>query len=326
VTAAVKLEALGGDCRRSLRLGLESPSPWVRFAAAEALAYLGQTDGVGELARLAEDHPALRAQCLRALASVDDASSTDRLVDMLAAPDAELRQGAFIALRMADDRHPALGGALMAKSYWLHRLAPEAPPAVHLTSTGRTEVLLFGEAKLRGPLPPLAVGGDFTVSWQEGQPTARVTRVVKGKDQAEVKEAKCAPNLASILGAMATLGGGYAEAVELIRKADRAEALTAKLVVDAFPRELSVQQLSGFAKVDPTLTKANAEVARVGATKPAVDANGFELPAPQEAQVAPAGAPLARPPLNRDPGRLFGPRRGADAPILDPAVVPAGGQ
>ena len=46
----------------------------MRFAAAEALAYLGQTDGVGELARLAEDHPALRAQCFKALASIDDAS------------------------------------------------------------------------------------------------------------------------------------------------------------------------------------------------------------------------------------------------------------
>jgi hypothetical protein len=42
--------------------------------------------------------------------------------------------------------------------------------------------------------------------------------------------------------------------------------------------------------------------------------------------VAPAGAPLAKPPLNRDPGRLFGPKRTPDAPTLDPVVVPAGGQ
>ena len=37
LTAAIKLEALGGDSRRALRVGLESPSPWVRFASAEAL-------------------------------------------------------------------------------------------------------------------------------------------------------------------------------------------------------------------------------------------------------------------------------------------------
>lgn len=329
LAAAVKLEALGGDCKRSLRVGLESPSPWVRFAAAEALAYLGQTDGVGELARLAEDHPALRAQCLKALASVDDAAGTDRLVEMLSGADAELRQGAFIALRLADERHPALNGTLMNRSYWLHRIASDAPAAVHLVSAGRSEVVLFGDAKLRGPLPPMGIGGEFTVSVpadEEG--TAKVTRVVKGAVDAEVKELRCTPTLASVLAALAQLGGGYAEAVELVRKADRAEALTGKLVVDAVPRELSIQQLSGFAKLsDATLAKANAEVARVGTVRPAVDANGFELPTGQtDPSVTPAGAPLAKPPLNRDPGRIFGPKRAPDAPILDPAVVPAGGQ
>src|SRR5262249_40956361 len=52
LTAAIKLEAIGGDVHRSLRLGLRDSSlgsPWVRFAAAEALAYLGQTDGAEEL-------------------------------------------------------------------------------------------------------------------------------------------------------------------------------------------------------------------------------------------------------------------------------------
>ena len=328
LTAAVKLEAQGGDSRRSLRVGLESPSPWVRFAAAEALAYLGQTDGVGELARLVEDHPALRAQCLTALASVDDAAGTDRLVDMLASADAETRQGAFIALRLADERHPALNGTLMNRSYWLHRVASDAPAAVHLTSGGRSEIVLFGDGvKLRGPLPPVAVGGEFTVSVPADLGTAKVTRVVKVNGDAEVKEVRCSPTLAGVLNAMANLGGGYGEAVELIRKADRAEVLTGTLVVDAIPRELSVQQLSGFAKIDPTLAKANVEVARVGTVRPAVDANGFELPtASPDPSVTPAGAPLAKQPLNRDPGRIFGPKRTPDAPLLDPAVVPAGGQ
>ena len=36
---------------------------------------------------------------------------------------------------------------------------------------------------------------------------------------------------------MASLGGGYAEAVEFVRKADRAEVLGGKLVIDAIPRE-----------------------------------------------------------------------------------------
>ncbi len=327
LTAAVKLEALGGDCRDSLRIGLESPSPWVRFAAAEALAYLGQNDGAAELARLAEDHPALRVQCLKALATIDDAISTDRLVEMLSSSDPELRQGAFIALRLADERHPALNPTLMNRSYWLHRLAPEAAAAVHLSTSGRSEILVFGDGvRLRGPVQPFAVGTEFTVSWPNGDKHAKVTRIVKGRDEAEVREVRCAPTLVAILGAMANLGGNYSDAIELVRRAHRAELLHGELVVDAIPRELSIQQLAQYAKTDSTLARANLDVAKVGTVRPAVDAHGFEVPTVAEEPITPVGAPIVRPPLNRDPGRLFGPRRTPDTPILDPAVVPAGGQ
>lgn len=326
LTAAVKLEALGGDCRRSLKVGLESPSPWVRFAAAEALAYLGQTDGAGELARLAEDHPALRAQSLKALASMDDAAGTDRLVEMLTSSDAELRQGAFIALRLADERHPALGGTLMNRSYYLHRMAGRGASAVHLATAGRNEVLVFGDGvRLRGPMPPVPLGAEFTVSVPGADGAAKVTRVVRLKGEPEVKEVRCAGDLGAVLTALANLGGGYSEAIELVRRTARTEALTAPVVLDAVPREMSIQQLSGFAKIDTTLAKADVEVAKVGALRPTVDANGFEVPVDHGPLVATASAAAPRA-LNRNPGRLFGPTRAADAPILDPAVVPAGGQ
>ena len=64
-----------------------------------------------------------------------------------------------------------------------------------------------------------------------GETFARVTRVVKTQAGAEVKEVRCSPNLVSILNVMtgpSGLGGGYAEAVEFVRKADRAEALGGK--------------------------------------------------------------------------------------------------
>jgi hypothetical protein len=326
VTAAIRLEALGGDCRQSLRVGLESTSPWVRFAAAEALAYQGHTDGVDELARLAEDHPAVRAQCLTALASVDDATGTEKLVDLLSGSDPELRQGAFIGLRLADDKNAALG-ARTPRAPWLYRVAPDAPAAVHLVSAGRSEVILFGDVQFRPRVPPFSVGTDFTVSVPAGG-LPRVTRVSKGRQDAELKVADCtSAGLSGVLAAVAALGGGYTEAIELIRKADRLGVLTGKLVVDAIPREMSVQQLDGFAKIDPALTKADLEVARVGALRPAVDANGFDLPAAARAAGGPV-APPPKPPLNRDPGHLFGPlfgpKRAAETPVLDPAVTPAG--
>jgi hypothetical protein len=62
----------------------------------------------------------------------------------------------------------------------------------------------------------------------------------------------------------------------------------------------------------------------VGTVNPDVAANGFELPSTADEPVTPAGAQLVRPPLSRDPGRLFGPKRAADTPaVIAPAVVPA---
>src|SRR5207249_1534267 len=104
----------------------------------------------------------------------------------------------------------------------------------------------------------------FTVSIAAGERKAKVSRIVKVKGEPEAKEVECPIDLGEVLKTMARLGGGYTEAVELLKRADRAQVLTVPLIEDAIPREMSVQQLSGFAKIDPTLVRANVEVARVG--------------------------------------------------------------
>ncbi|MBX9584056.1 MAG: HEAT repeat domain-containing protein, partial [Gemmataceae bacterium] len=215
VRAAVKLEALGGDAKRALRVGLESPSPWVRFAAAESLAYLGHADGAGELARLAEDHPALRAQCLLALAATDDAATADKLVELMGSPDPQLRYGAFVALRLADDRHPALAGRQLNHSLWVHRVAPGSAGMVHLATDRRSEVVVFGDGvRLRGPLPPFPLGDDYTASVPDGGTgEVKLTRIVRVNGELEVKEVGSPPDLAAVLASLARLGGGHPEAV-----------------------------------------------------------------------------------------------------------------
>ncbi len=305
--AAVKLEALGGESRRALRVGLENPSPWVRFAAAEALTYLGHTDGAAVLAKTVEDHPALRAHALKALAVMDDAACTDRLVELMGSADPVVRYGAFIALRLADENHPSVRGVLVNDSFHIHRVAPGTPGLVHLASDRRSEVVVFGDGvKLRGPFT-LPIGSDFTVSVPANGPEAKVSRIVRVKGQPEVKEVTCATDLTTVLATVARLGGGYGEAVELVRRADTAQVLTAAVAVDAIPRQLSVQQLAGFARIDPSLVKADVEVSRVGAVGTDLEATGVDLPAePAEAR-APEAAP--RIPLSRDPGRIFGPRQ-----------------
>src|SRR5206468_513835 len=57
--AALRFEALGKESTPALKEGLKSPHPLVRFAAAEALTYLGSPSGAEELAGLARHYDQL---------------------------------------------------------------------------------------------------------------------------------------------------------------------------------------------------------------------------------------------------------------------------
>ena len=323
LTAAIKLEALGVNTRQALRVALNNSSPWVRFAAAESLSYLGHTDGANELAKLAEDHPALRAQCLKALAASDDAAFTDRLIDLMATSDPVLRYGAFIALRLSNETNSAVGGQLLNHSLWLHRVAPGSPGLIHLTGDRRSEVVIFGDGvKFTGPFT-LPVGTDFTVSMSATEPEVKVTKIVSVNGGSDVKETKCSPDVAVVLATIAKLGGGYSESVELLKRADAAQRLTSILAVDAIPRQMSVQQLAVFAKNDPTLFKANVEVARVGTVRTDLEAAGVDFVPDQDPDVKPEVA-VAKPPLSRQPGRIFGSKAPAEAPVGEPLTPVSG--
>jgi hypothetical protein len=327
IAAAMKLEALGGDSYRSLRLGLrKGADEWVRFAAAEALAYVGQTDGAAELAVLAEKHPALRASSLRALASMDDGVATEKLVGLMSHPEPTLRYGAFVALRQADERNAALGGVPAAnRAFHVHRVAPGSSGLVHLAGDRRSEVVVFGDVKLKAPFT-LPVGSEFTVSMAADQPVVKVSRVVRDdRGDADVKELACRPDVAEVLLAVGKLNGGYGEAVEFLTRADRAQVLSAGLAADALPRWMTVDQMAKFAKADPTLIRADVEAARPGNSGPDLDRVGYDLPADADPSTAPQPAAAGRPPLSQAPGRIFGPKyKPEGASAADP--VPPGAE
>jgi hypothetical protein len=316
LTAAIKLEAIGVNTRQPLRVALNNNSPWVRFAAAESLAYLGHTDGAAELAKLAEEHPALRAHCLKALAASDDAAFTDRLVELMSTTDPVLRYGAFIALRLSSESNSAVSGQLLGNSVWLHRVAPGSPGLIHLSANRRSEIVVFGDGvKFNGPFT-LPVGSDITVSMAAATPELKVTKIVTVNGNSVVKEVKCAADAAEVIGTIAKLGGGYAEVVELLRRADAAQKLTAALVVDAIPRQMSVLQLAVYAKHDPSLAKADIEVGRIGTTHPDLETAGVDFASDADAEEKTESP--SRPPLSRQPGRIFGPK------AAEPAVPAVG--
>ena len=135
-------EQVRADDRMSLDLG-----PFLRVERAWlAQEVLGHSDGAKDLAELAEKHPSVRTQCLTALASLDDAVCLDQLAELMRKPDSQLRYGAFIALRSADENHEAIRGKRINGSFWLHNVALDSEPMVHVATERRAEIVLVGVA------------------------------------------------------------------------------------------------------------------------------------------------------------------------------------
>ena len=306
--AAIKLEALGNESRQALRVGRQSESPWVRFAAAESLAYLGHSDGARDLAELASLHPSLRTQCLSALASLDDAICLEQLVELMKKTDPQVRYGAFVALKSADEKHDGVRGRKVAGSYMLHQVAPESAPMIHVAASGKSEIVLFGSRfPVSGPFS-FPLGKEYIVAAKSGEPTVTITRVATKNGEPVTVEQRCLSDIVAILKTLGEMGAGYVEAIEFIKRAENAVALTAPVYLDHSPRGLTIQQLALIARTDPTLQKADGEVLRIGT--PDVVQAGYDLPIEAD-QVKSVPPPVDTTPLNREPGRLFGGKRPA---------------
>ena len=121
-TAALRLEAIGKDAIPTLREALDSKDPEIRFAAAEALAYLGESVAAPQLAEAARTLRSARPAALAALGVLDDANGIDALQTLLASSSAETRYGAFRALWKMDRTLPLVRGERLGDACSLHVL------------------------------------------------------------------------------------------------------------------------------------------------------------------------------------------------------------
>ena len=223
ITAALRLEALGPQSIPALKVGLHSDVPLVRFAAAEALAYLGSPSCGEELGKQVAEQPFVQAFALTALASLNEAVCRVKLQELLTAPSPETRYGAFRALRARDERDP-----LVHRREARHVLAaPRRQDEQHRRCTTRRskrpEIVLFGDApKLVAPLSILA-GPEFTLRADEGKTDLHAQPVHDAGTGKQSK--KCSLEVADVLRAVAELGGNYADAVELLRQAEACRGL-----------------------------------------------------------------------------------------------------
>ena len=252
LAAAIRLEALGAPGVPTLKTALTSEYPLVRFASAEALAYLGNTAAAEPLARTAAEHPALQAYALTALAALDDALGMSKLEELLAAKEPELRYGAFRALREVDPNGDAVRGAWAKRAFVVHEVSTPGPSLVHLLTEGRAEVVLFGEAPKLAPPFALTAGPGITVTARAGDSVATVSRF-SVRTGGEPTHVQCPLNVADILRTMADLGGTYSDAAEMLRKADDRKALSCELARDALPRAVPIKRLAQAAREDPRM-------------------------------------------------------------------------
>ena len=213
--AAVRLEAMGRSSVDTLKTGLASKHPFVRFAAAEALAYLGNTAGVETLAQVAQDYPLLASNATLALASLGESVCKQTLADLLASSQPALRCAAFHALTLLDDADLSLGSLPVHDVFTLH-LLPQAPNAtVYYSTSKRAQVILFGRNITLSADTSMMVGNDYTVKVDAKTGKCTVKRITLDGE----RKIECANQLKEAILALSDLGATYPDIIDFLHRA-----------------------------------------------------------------------------------------------------------
>ena len=245
VRAAIRLEALGRDSIPALKVGLTSQHPFVRFASAEALTFLGSTAGVETLAQLAPQYSILTKHCAIALANFDETMGRDKLYEMLASPDPALCCNVFNALSLHDETDRRLGGVHVNETFWLYRV-PQAPtPMVYFSTSKRAQVVLLGRKIELSPATRLLVGAgkEFTIVPHEQPGKMIVKRFLRETE--EVPQRVCSTQLDDVLVSLAELGATYRDVIDFLRKAHESQMVSCPVVnwsIPDVPLETLVQE------------------------------------------------------------------------------------
>jgi hypothetical protein len=232
-TAAVRLEAIGAEGVDVLLVGVASSNPEVRFYAAEALAYLDRPEAAAPLAEAALAEPAFRAYALAALSAMDDVAAYEQLRKLLDASSAETRYGAFRALWMSDPKvDPQVRGEAMGRHFSYHSIPSDAPPMIHVTTSFRPEVVLFGDDQ-RLDTPVVLDAGPRVMINAQGPDHVVVSRFA---EDGSVTERVVSSRIDDMIRAAADVGATYADVMQALVQAKTKRCLPGRLEVDALPR------------------------------------------------------------------------------------------
>lgn len=231
-TAALRLEAIGTDAVAALSKGLESKDAEVRFYAAEALAYLDQSNAAPQLAEAAKVEPAFRAYALAALGAMDDVAAFDELRALIDVDSVETRYGAFRSMWAMNPNEPLVRGENLGGQFSYHLLTTSGPPLIHVTRSFRPEITVFGhEQQFKTPLV-LDAGKSIMINASTGSDKVTVSKFAVGEpDQKRVVSTK----VDDVIRAVVELGGTYPDVVQALQQAKACQAIPGRFEVDAIP-------------------------------------------------------------------------------------------
>ena len=229
--AAIQLEAIGVDGVDTLLKGIKSKDPEVLFYAAEALAYLDRREAAEPLGQIAREQPAFRVFALTALSAMQEYAAYERLRELLSAPSAETRYGAFRALWAMNQKDALVKGESIGGQFNYHPLNVAGPPMIHVTRSHVSEIVVFGlDQRLLTPLS-LNAGNEIMVT-SSGDSEVSVSRYsVKEGDQKRMVSTR----VDDVIRAIVELGGTYPDVVQALQEAKTSGALASRFEVDALP-------------------------------------------------------------------------------------------
>jgi hypothetical protein len=284
--AALKLEGLGSNSIPTLKLGLASADPQVKFFSAEALAYMGNVEGAEALAETATKRAEFRSYALKALAAMDQAAGVMRLRKLMGQSEVELRYGAFDALRSFDPEDPFLGEVSLLDAdtsdnalalqipgerrapripvkeepFKLYVVDTEGPAMVHVSRNLRAEVVVFGKGQKILPPVVLGAGGPVLLNAADGDDQIQISRIAANVPDHRVSSSL---EITDLIRKAVLVGATYPDVVGILTTASDQKNLTGPLVVDAIPLPnktyTEIQLLGSASKKDDAVKKASAE-------------------------------------------------------------------
>lgn len=227
---SLKFEAIGADSVPILKRVLRHEDLEVRFHAAQALAYLGESDGVAEIRQVAEKEPAFRWHALKALSSLALPESSQALKELLHTRSAETRYGAFQALLAHSPNDPLVIGKQLG-DFKFYRIPSDTEfPMIHFSRTRQAEIVLFGENQTVTP-DFIHVEPNLTVRGTPNK-TVTITRHTLDGDQRMV----VSHHLGDLIEGLYQAGIFYSDQLKILQQAKNNGTLNTRIAVNAVPR------------------------------------------------------------------------------------------